>query len=140
MTGDNGGVLTLGGIDPALYTGAIEYTPIEKYFGEYLLYTIAMTDILVDGTSIGVSQQTYNRVPLGGCVVDSGTNTFLLPNNIFKPFQQTFQALVCDDSSSIPVRPCSSSSSLRNLTAAGNMRGYRRNFPGRVLPLHPGGN
>lgn len=102
MTGDNGGVLTLGGIDPSLYTGDIEYTPIEKYFGEYLLFTIAMTDILVDGTSIGVSQQTYNRVPLGGCVVDSGTNTFLLPNSIFKPFQQTFQSLVCSGSSSLP--------------------------------------
>ena len=44
-----------------------------------------MTDILVGGTSIGQSIDTYP-----GCIVDSGTNILLLPANLYDALNQTF--------------------------------------------------
>ena len=39
-----------------------------------VLYVIKMTDIEVNGKSIGVASSKYGDNSFGGCVVDSGTN------------------------------------------------------------------
>jgi hypothetical protein len=91
MLPNAGGVLTIGGLDPNLYTGSITYIPLVKYLGEYILYTLPMTDIQVNGVSVGLPSIEYQtHGTLGGCVLDSGTNTILFPTPIYNPWQKTF--------------------------------------------------
>jgi hypothetical protein len=40
-------------------------------------YTVQFEDLLVSGTSLGVSEKVYNSKP--GAIVDSGTTLFLIP-------------------------------------------------------------
>jgi len=88
-----GGVLTLGGVDPNLYTGDFQYTPLQRYIGQYILYVLNATDISVGSTSIGLPAIDYERYgTMGGCVLDSGTNTILLPSQIYTAFESTFNA------------------------------------------------
>ena len=83
-------------------TGDFQYTPLLRSFGEYILYVIKMTDVLIDGKSIGVDPSVYSRNQMGGCVVDSGTNILLLPSDAFAGIKSTVQSNMCP--SSVPVR------------------------------------
>lgn len=64
----------------------IVYTPIisEDY------YTVYVTDILVDGKTIGVSQYYYNY---GGAIVDSGTTELLLPSQAYNAIQASLLSM-----------------------------------------------
>ena len=100
-----GGVLTLGGADPNLYTGSFQYIPMLRYLGEYVLYVLDMTDVQISGTTIGLPAVDYTRYgTLGGCVLDSGTNTILFPVEIYSPWLVTFNNYWdCPSSSAPPV-------------------------------------
>jgi len=76
----------MGGTDPSLYTGNFGYTPIVPGEG---FYSINMTDILVDGKSIGQPYSSYSS----NAIVDSGTNILLLPDELYGPLDSTFQSL-----------------------------------------------
>jgi hypothetical protein len=66
-----GGIMTLGGADPSLYSGSFMFTP---FTGDgHQLYTINMNDIQVGGKSIGVDSSVFDDT-----VIDSGTNVLLL--------------------------------------------------------------
>eukprot|EP01051_Picozoa_sp_SAG22_P003918 SAG22_NODE_200_length_15420_cov_4.424581_6_plen_371_part_00 len=71
--GPNGGAMVLGGNDPALYYGALEYLPLrsDSYF------TVRAASILLDTTAIA----SYVDV-----VIDSGTTLLLLPDSIWHFF------------------------------------------------------
>lgn len=85
----SGGVITLGGADPELYHGRIEYTPMLSN----VVYVIEMTDIKVNGKSIGVPSSVYQNNVFGGCVVDSGTNTMLLTDDPYTALMELMQRL-----------------------------------------------
>ena len=95
MKGDAGGVLTLGGTDPTLYTGDFQYTPMQSSRGKYLYYVLALSDVQIEGKSIGLSSSVYLDNGFGGCVLDSGTNVILFPEQVYSAFKSTFQNLLC---------------------------------------------
>lgn len=113
MQPNAGGVLTLGGLDPSLYTGSFQYTPLKPFFGEYILYVIDVTDIQVDNASIGLPSSDYTRYgTMGGCVLDSGTNTILFPSQIYKPWKDTFNSYftsACSSGQNVPQGVCDGS-------------------------------
>eukprot|EP01128_Nolandella_sp_AFSM9_P000640 TRINITY_DN10790_c0_g1_i1.p1 TRINITY_DN10790_c0_g1~~TRINITY_DN10790_c0_g1_i1.p1 ORF type:complete len:452 (+),score=123.78 TRINITY_DN10790_c0_g1_i1:174-1358(+) len=74
-----GGILTLGGADPSLYTGSFSYTPLVYAGG---LYAINLQNIGIGPHSTGVQ--------LPQLIVDSGTNILLLPANAFNAMQKIF--------------------------------------------------
>eukprot|EP01027_Heterolobosea_sp_BB2_P024116 GEZU01036300.1.p1 GENE.GEZU01036300.1~~GEZU01036300.1.p1 ORF type:complete len:234 (-),score=72.71 GEZU01036300.1:82-783(-) len=67
------GQLTVGGIDGSLYEGEILYTPI--IFPKW--YVIYMTDLSVNGVTLGLPSPMYNKIG-GGTILDSGTNTLVV--------------------------------------------------------------
>lgn len=71
--------MTLGGADPTLYTGAFQYTPLQRGMGG--LYTISFDDLQIGGKSIGVDANTV----FDNVVVDSGTNVLLLTEKGTRP-------------------------------------------------------
>lgn len=84
-----GGVFTLGGADPKLYTGEFQYTP---FLGDGTgLYSVNLNDVVVGKTSIGVPSYVYNNPMYDGTVIDSGTNIFLLPGTAFSALKKTFR-------------------------------------------------
>jgi len=88
LTANNGGVLDLGLIDPAKYSGSIVYSPVtqERWWNIHVL------DIYVGNTSVGVPSFFYwttNDV-IGG-FVDSGTSVFLVAPAMFQSIQNIFQ-------------------------------------------------
>ncbi|KAL6043721.1 aspartic proteinase precursor [Balamuthia mandrillaris] len=60
LNANEGGVITLGGADPSLYHGSIQWTPLINT--DFPAYTINMTDIQLNGVSIGLPPiyYTYN--------------------------------------------------------------------------------
>jgi len=100
MKPNAGGVLTLGGIDSTLYTGSFVYTPLKKYFNQYVLFVLDVTDIQVNSKSIGVSSVVYSQDgTMGGCVLDSGTNVILFPTPIYTPWLKVFNDYFTDSCS-----------------------------------------
>jgi len=80
-----GGMMTLGGIGP-YHNSSIMYTPVvEEYF-----YGIKMLDLRVNGKSIGVSSNIYNRK---FCIVDSGTVMPTIPVPAFEALRASFLEL-----------------------------------------------
>jgi len=76
------GVITLGGIDPKLYSGPIQYTPD---VGGGAFYEIDMTNIKVAGIPISVPWVSYVTT-----IIDSGTNTLLLNTPTFQALKAGF--------------------------------------------------
>eukprot|EP01104_Vermistella_antarctica_P011876 TRINITY_DN3357_c0_g1_i2.p1 TRINITY_DN3357_c0_g1~~TRINITY_DN3357_c0_g1_i2.p1 ORF type:complete len:261 (+),score=68.12 TRINITY_DN3357_c0_g1_i2:436-1218(+) len=89
---EEGGVMTIGGVDSSLYTGNISYTPLVygNVTNQTGLYDFNMLDFLVDDVSIGVDPSVYNEAL--SCI-DSGTNGVLLPPSAFTALQNTVTAL-----------------------------------------------
>jgi hypothetical protein len=98
----DGGILTIGGTNSSLYTGNFQYTPVVPLRNKYYFYTLDMTDVQIGGTSIGLSPAVYSENGFGGCVLDSGTNVILFPEQIYLAFQKTFQNALCPGFS-VPV-------------------------------------
>lgn len=71
------GTLTLGGIDPQLYTGDIQYTPIVNTG----YYSVNLNEITVAGTGLGVTQVA---------ILDTGTNVLLLPDEAYSSMKTKF--------------------------------------------------
>ena len=80
-----GGVLTLGGIG-SFSKGSIQYTPLlsEDF------YTITVVDFQVEGQSIGVSPNVYNKP--GPSIVDSGTPFPTLPIEAYEALRKLMLA------------------------------------------------
>lgn len=100
-----GGIFTVGGADPNLYTGDFQYTP---FLGDGTgLYSVNLNDVAVNGQTIGVPSYIYNNPMYDGTVIDSGTNILLLPGTAFDALKKTFRAQcstnnlfgVCDSNS-----------------------------------------
>jgi hypothetical protein len=86
INGPTGGALTLGGEGP-YGNGNYQYTPILQTQGQYLFYTVNMTDMQVNGQSLGLPPSSYNN---DGAIVDSGTNDFIVSNKVFNTIKQIF--------------------------------------------------
>eukprot|EP00012_Vannella_robusta_P005916 CAMPEP_0206194798 /NCGR_PEP_ID=MMETSP0166-20121206/7433_1 /ASSEMBLY_ACC=CAM_ASM_000260 /TAXON_ID=95228 /ORGANISM="Vannella robusta, Strain DIVA3 518/3/11/1/6" /LENGTH=417 /DNA_ID=CAMNT_0053611883 /DNA_START=88 /DNA_END=1341 /DNA_ORIENTATION=+ len=138
MKPNAGGVLTLGGTDPSLYTGSFQYTPLKKFFGQYILYVLDVTDIQLNNTSIGLPTSDYTRYgTMGGCVLDSGTNTILLPAEIYAAWQTTFNSFykpLCGSSADVPAGICDGS--LLSGTCYQYTQAERESFPQIELKLN----
>jgi DNA-directed RNA polymerase subunit RPC12/RpoP len=81
-----GGALTIGGEGP-YKSGTYSYVPVLKMQGEYIFYTVNMTDMQVNGVSLNLPIIDYNR---GGAIVDSGTNDFYVGNKVYNAIKQVF--------------------------------------------------
>ncbi|KAL6061412.1 Aspartic peptidase domain-containing protein [Balamuthia mandrillaris] len=112
LNANEGGVITLGGADPSLYHGSIQWTPLINT--DFPAYTINMTDIQLNGVSIGLPPIYYTYNAGQGCIVDSGTNIFLLPSKPFAAVQATLQKLFkCSTSSEqAPAGVCGNKNNL----------------------------
>jgi len=78
--------MTLGGEGP--YTsGPYQYTPILQTQGEYYFYTVNMTDMRVNGVSLGLPPSSYNT---NSAIVDSGTNDFIVSSKVFNTIKEIF--------------------------------------------------
>lgn len=71
------GTLVLGAIEQTLYTGIMLYTPVIKQW----YYEVVITDISVDGSSLGFECDNYNK---DRTIVDSGTTNWRLENRVFE--------------------------------------------------------
>lgn len=75
-TGNNGGSLVMGGIEPSLYTGDIWYTPItEEWY-----YQVEVLKFEVGGQNLNLDCTEYNS---DKAIVDSGTTLLRLPDKVF---------------------------------------------------------
>ncbi|KAM3935580.1 beta-secretase 2 [Leptodactylus fuscus] len=75
-TGNNGGSLVMGGIEPSLYTGDIWYTPItEEWY-----YQVEVLKFEVGGLNLNLDCTEYNS---DKAIVDSGTTLLRLPDKVF---------------------------------------------------------
>jgi hypothetical protein len=83
---DQGGILTFGGYDPRLFSGALQYTPITTK----QWYVLEWIDLGVAGKSVGLPSSTYNRIA-NGTILDSGTNTLVVAGEAYP----LVAALVC---------------------------------------------
>jgi hypothetical protein len=71
----SGGQLWLGGFDPSAASGTLAYTPLldtNNYYG------VRVNDLLVGGTSLGLTAATIQDV-----VVDTDTTEFELPTSVY---------------------------------------------------------
>ncbi|XP_038058269.1 beta-secretase 1-like isoform X1 [Patiria miniata] len=75
-TTDVTGTMTIGGIDPGLYTGKMWYTPIRNDW----YYEVIIMDIEVGDQSLGMDCKEYN---FDKTIVDSGTTNLRLPARVF---------------------------------------------------------
>jgi len=86
INGPTGGAMTLGGEGP--YTGgSYFYTPILQMQGQYYFYTVNITDMQVNGESLGLPSSSYNN---NGAIVDSGTNDFIVSSRVYNTIKQIF--------------------------------------------------
>ena len=85
---DDGGSMLLGGTLQA-YSGALQWTPIVPYEGQFLWYTMEIEDMRVNGASLGINASVYND---GGSIWDSGTTDVVLPTGAYKALEATLQA------------------------------------------------
>jgi len=81
-----GGLLTLGEPAKNLYTGELKNIPLIQSEA----YVIGLTDVQVGGVSLGLPSSSYSEVPEGGCIVDSGTNILLFPDEVFRALKRSF--------------------------------------------------
>ncbi len=72
----SGGQLWLGGVDTSVATGLVQYTPLlnsDNY------YAVGVTDLLVGGTSLGLTSTN-----IGDVVVDTDTTELELPTSVYQ--------------------------------------------------------
>jgi len=89
----NGGVIDMGYIDNSKYTGEIQWVAVVQP----RWYNMALLDVALNGTSIGMPSFTYSWVnDQIGTFIDSGTSIILFGPSTFSAFQSTFQSMFCD--------------------------------------------
>jgi len=87
LTPSSGGVLDIGSINSARYSGDIQYAPmtLDRW------YNIALLDIQIGGHSIGIPPFIYSTTnDVIGTFVDSGTSIILMNTVSFESFTNTF--------------------------------------------------
>jgi len=82
---DQGGEVTLGGIDYTKFSGNIAYTDITLE----AWYCVSMEDLLVNGKSVGVDSSVYNKYHT---IVDSGTTLFYIPQRAYNAMMTLMKA------------------------------------------------
>jgi hypothetical protein len=95
----NAGLVALGGMDPALHTGKIEYASrlldhsmMRSHAGIYL---VSITDIRINGKSIGSLPNAARAA-----IIDSGTQDSYCPSSVSRPFLQAWKKVSPRDSMS----------------------------------------
>lgn len=89
------GSMNIGGLDPSLYTGNIEYTPIRKEW----FYEVIITNLKVGNDSLGLDCKEYN---FGKTIVDSGTTNLRLPERVFEATKTAIQTHTSEDIPDVP--------------------------------------
>eukprot|EP01113_Clastostelium_recurvatum_P049687 TRINITY_DN924_c0_g1_i1.p1 TRINITY_DN924_c0_g1~~TRINITY_DN924_c0_g1_i1.p1 ORF type:complete len:461 (-),score=151.43 TRINITY_DN924_c0_g1_i1:24-1382(-) len=79
---NNGGTLTLGGVDESLYTGEVHYVPVTNR----AFWAVTLRDIQVEGTSV-----VSNSAAFGLTIVDSGTSLTYFPQSVYNSIKNHFQ-------------------------------------------------
>jgi len=74
---DTSGTLWLGGYDPTFATAAPQYTSSASIYSDSY-YAVGFTSVTVNGTTVPVATAQY-----GASLVDTGTNSFILPTSTF---------------------------------------------------------
>jgi hypothetical protein len=82
-----GGSMTLGGVDASKHSQVMQFVPLTKHSG---WYTVALTDILISGKSIGMPKAVYATGK--GTIVDSGTTDTYLPRRCAEKFKEVWAA------------------------------------------------
>jgi Eukaryotic aspartyl protease len=86
-TGRNGGVLTLGGSNPALYDGALKYVPLIRR-RESHFYDVGIHAVRIDESNV--------RIPdFSDGIVDSGTTVLVIAPRAYAAFREYFQMHFC---------------------------------------------
>jgi cathepsin D len=84
LNSHNGGIITLGGSDPSLYTAPFQYSPLVAGQG----YETPLEKVVV-GNSTASEPININ------IIIDSGTNVLLLPNKAYQNVKDQFTGLLC---------------------------------------------
>jgi hypothetical protein len=84
---DNGGTLWLGGYDSSATTAAPQYVPMTGGFLAQGYYSVGLTSVAVNGTTIPVATAQY-----ADSVVDTGTSGFLLQQTAYNALTAAIQA------------------------------------------------
>lgn len=87
-TGGEGGVLTLGGSNPNLFAGSLQYVPLE-HSSRPLFYLVSIT-----GTSVG--GKSVNLPHFSSAIVDSGTTLLIVSTTTYHALRDYFFAHYCD--------------------------------------------
>jgi hypothetical protein len=84
------GVLTLGGVDPHAYVGAIRYTPMVRRGCEAWMYCAEVRSLVVNGRTVVPDPRDF-----GVTLIDSGTTLTLLPRHVMRQIREFFQRHYC---------------------------------------------
>ncbi|KAJ0400501.1 hypothetical protein P43SY_006680 [Pythium insidiosum] len=95
-----GGVLTLGGVDTALHTEPVQYTPLRDTGYQY--WTVQLESVTIGDSEVEVQSSVFNADR--GCVLDSGTTFVYLPTRAREAFVNAWHKAVGNrDETYIPV-------------------------------------
>jgi len=92
-----GGTITLGGIDETLYIGDIGYTPIYNQSG----YGVMTLDFLISGQSIGLNKSVFQSQE-GPSIVDSGTFSLVVQSIVYQTVSEILNAS-CNSTSLVGI-------------------------------------
>lgn len=87
-TGRHGGMLTLGGSNPAMYKGSLEYVPIAKLGKQPHFYNVA-----VSGAKVG--QHDVSVPSFSDGIVDSGSTVLVVAPRAYSALRKHFQTYYC---------------------------------------------
>ncbi|GLD92518.1 hypothetical protein PINS_up001077 [Pythium insidiosum] len=97
---DNGGVLTLGGVDTALHKEPVAYTPLRDTGYQY--WTVQLERVTIGDHEMAISSSVFNADR--GCVLDSGTTFVYLPTRARAAFVDAWHGAVGNrDETFIPI-------------------------------------
>lgn len=84
-------VLVIDGYDSSLIDGNITYVTIQKTLSDYYGYLLVkMTDVGLNGVSLGFGGTELYESAVGGTLVDSGTTLTYLPPKAYKEIENRF--------------------------------------------------
>uniref|UniRef100_K3WZX7 Peptidase A1 domain-containing protein n=1 Tax=Globisporangium ultimum (strain ATCC 200006 / CBS 805.95 / DAOM BR144) TaxID=431595 RepID=K3WZX7_GLOUD len=89
----NGGILTLGGVDMSINYDPVVYTPIRNTGFQY--WTVTLLSISIGSTELEIDNKVYNKHR--GTVFDSGTTFVYMPLAIEAPLKAAWAKAVGDD-------------------------------------------
>lgn len=100
----NQGSILFGGVDTAKYHGDLETLPVQKIYGQYSAFYIALTSVSVTNSS-GTSKFSSNSLP-SAALLDSGSSLTYLPNDIVSDIYQALD-VTWESSQQTAYLPCS---------------------------------